>query len=225
MKTNNPSVLGSLLSGILDNPKLKKKLVQYADKLLFIKTKKIFARHLTPEDILFNVTCKFLIGDIIWNQGKSSLLDFLFLRIRSEVSNLVKKEKKFLPVPLEKLEDIEEDLDGNEIELPVPEELIINPFEDELEEAKVDPMKFKKLAYELFKDSPEEFCVLDEMYKGHQPRHIASTLGITENEVYNIKKRIVRVLKTIPRTYTSIIEPIIKVKLKGFPEPQTFGKN
>jgi hypothetical protein len=63
------------------------------------------------------------------------------------------------------------------------------------------------------------------MYKGHQPRHIASTLGITENEVYNIKKRIVRVLKTIPRTYTSIIEPIIKVKLKGFPEPQTFGKN
>ena len=202
METNKPPVLDSLLSGIIDNPKLKKKLVNYANKLLVKRTKFIFARHLTPEDILFNVTFKFLSGEIIWNQKKSTLIDFLFLRIRSEVANLVKKEKKFIPVSLEELERIEEDIDGNETVSPVPAELIINPFEDELNEEKSDPLIFKKLAYELFQDSTEEFCVIDEMYKGHQPRHIASALGITENDVYNIKKRIVRVLKSIPQSHT-----------------------
>ena len=219
MKTINPSDLGSLLSGIIDNPKLKKKLVNYANKLLFKRTKFIFARHLTPEDLLFNVTFKFLTGEIIWNKEKSTLIDFLFLRIRSEVANLVKKEKKFIPVSLEGLERIEEDIDGNETVLPVPKELIINPFEDELNEEKLDPLNFKKLAYELFQDSTEEFCVIDEMYKGHQPRHIASALGITENDVYNIKKRIVRVLKSIPQTHTRLIEP------QRFLQPQRFNNN
>lgn len=204
MKTNKSPDLGSLLSGIIDDPKLKKKLVKYADKLLFKRTKFKFARHLTPEDLLFNVTFKFLTGEIIWNQKKSTLIDFLFLRIRSEVANLVKKEMKFIPVSLEGLERIEEDIDGNEKELPVPKELIINPFEDELNEEKLDPLNFKELAYEFFKDSPEEFCVIDEMYKGLPPRHIASALGITENDVYNIKKRIVRVLKSIPQSHANI---------------------
>ena len=216
MKTNNPSDLGSLLSGIIDNPKLKRKLVQYADRLLFKRTKFIFARHLTPEDILFNITFKFLTGEIIWNQNKSTLIDFLFLRIRSEVANLVKKEKKFIPVSLEGLERIEEDIDGNETVLPVPKELIINPFDDDLDEEKLDPLNFQKLTYELFQDSTEEFCVIDEMYKGHQPRHIASALGITENEVYNIKKRILRVLK----------EEVNKSsKPQRFLQPQRFNNN
>ena len=203
METNNPSDLGSLLSEIINNPKLKKKLVNYANKLLFKRTKFIFARHLTPEDILFNVSFKFLSREIIWNRNKSTLIDFLFLRIRSEVANLVKKEMKFIPVPLEGLERIEEDIDGNEIELPVPKELIINPFEDELNEEIVDTLNFKKLLYGLFQDSPEEFCVIDEMYKGLQPRHIAAELGITENDVYNIKKRIIRVLKSFPQIHTN----------------------
>lgn len=202
MKTNNLPDPGSLLSGIIDNTKLKRKLVKYADKLLFKRTKFKFTRHLTPEDILLNVIVKLLSGEIIWNQAKSTLIDFLFLRIRSEVSNLVKKESKFITVSFEELEGIGEDLDGNETVLPTPKELIINPFEDELDEKKLDPVKFKKLAYILFQDSPEEFCVIDEMYKGHQPRHIASALGITENDVYNIKKRIFRVLKSIPQTHT-----------------------
>ena len=216
MKTNYPPDLGSLLSGIIDNPKLKKKLVNFANKLLVKRTKFIFARHLTPEDILFNVTFKLLSGEIIWIQKKSTLIDFLFLRMRSEVSNLVKKEKKFIPVSLETLERVEEDIDGNETVLPVPIELIINPFDDELNEEKLDPLKFKKLAYEFFKDSPEEFCVIDEMYNGLQPRHIASALGITENDVYNIKKRILRVLK----------EEVNKTsKPQRFSEPRRFSKN
>ena len=216
METNNPPDLGSLLSGIIDNTKLKRKLVKYADKLLFKRTKFKFTRHLTPEDILFNVTFKFLTGEIIWNQAKSTLIDFLFLRIRSEVANLVKKEIKFIPVSLEELERIEEDIDGNETVLPVPKQLIINPFEDELDEEKLDPVKFKKLTYELFQDSPEELCVIDEMYKGLQPRHIAAELGITENDVYNIKKRILRVLKE---------EVNESSKPQRFSEPRMFSKN
>jgi hypothetical protein len=196
MKKNNPSSLGSLLSGILDDHKLKKRLVNFANKLLFKRTKIVFARHLTAEDILSNVIFKLLTGEIIWIQEKSTLIDFLFLRIRSEVSNLVKKEKIFIPVPLQKLDCTEEDFDGNETVLPLPKELIINPFEDELNNENLDPVKLKKFALKLFRNSTEEFCVIDEMYKGSKPRHIAAALGITENDVYNIKKRIIRLLKS-----------------------------
>jgi hypothetical protein len=203
METNKPSDVGSLLSAIINNPKLKKKLVNYADNLLFKRSKYKYARHLTPEDILFNVTFKFLSGEIIWNQSKSSLINFLFFRIRSEVSNLIKKENKFIPVAFETLEYTEVDDDGNETASIVPVELIINPSEFELNDDSIDPLKFKDLAYDLFRDSVEEFCVIDEMLKGQQPRQIASTLGITEDEVYKIKKRIVRGLKSIPHTQTN----------------------
>jgi hypothetical protein len=204
MKNNNPPDLGSLLSVILNNPKLKKQLLGYANKLLFKRTKFKFARHLTPEDFLDAVSLKFLTGRIIWHPEKSTLVKFLFLRIRSEVANLIKKEKKFMPSPLDDLERIEEDIDGNETSLPVPKQIIFDPFEEEPDPDKVDPYKFKNLAYKLLKDSTEEYCVMDELYKGHKPRYIASKFGITENDVYNIKKRIVRVLKSIPQSKSKI---------------------
>lgn len=61
-------------------------------------------------------------------------------------------------------------------------------------------MGFINAAYEFFKDSEEEFCVFDEMAKGHSPREIALNLGLSESDVYNIKKRIIRVLKSISQT-------------------------
>jgi len=225
METNNHADPGYLLAAILNDPKLKSRLLKYGSNLLCKRTKNIFARHVTTEDLLSNVITKLLSGKIKWNKEKCSLMDFLYQRIRSEISNLIKKEHKFIPVPLQDLDFVSEDIDGNEIEGETANELIINPFEDALLDEPIDPVTFKDIASGYFSDSVEEFCVFDEMTKGHCPRKIASSLGLSESHVYNIKKRIVRVLKSVSRTYTQVIEPIIKVKLKGFPEPQSFGKN
>ena len=200
METNNQADTGSLLAGILNDPILKSRLLKYGSNLLYKRTKDIFARHLTSEDLLSNVITKLLSGDIKWNRDKCSLMDFLYQRIRSEISNLIKKEHKFIPVPLQDLDFVSEDIDGNEIEGETAKELIINPFEDALQDEPIDPVTFKDIASGYFSDSVEEFCVFDEMTKGHCPRKIASSLGLSESHVYNIKKRIVRVLKSISPT-------------------------
>src|ERR1035437_6189907 len=148
METNNYADPGSLLAGILNDPKLKSRLLKYGSNLLYKRTKDIFARHLTSEDLtkdifarhltsedlLSNVITKLLSGDIKWNRDKCSLMDFLYQRIRSEISNLIKKEHKFIPVPLQDLDFVSEDIDGNEIEGETAKELIINPFEDALQD-------------------------------------------------------------------------------------------
>ena len=216
METNNYADPGSLLAGILNDPKLKSRLLKYGSNLLYKRTKDIFARHLTSEDLLSNVITKLLSGDIKWNKEKCSLMDFLYQRIRSEISNLIKKEHKFIPVPLQDLDFVSEDIDGNEIEGETAKELIINPFEDALQDEPIDPVTFKDIASRYFSDSVEEFCVFDEMTKGHCPRTIASSLGLSESHVYNIKKRIVRVLKSISPTQfkSNKFKEVLNVKNK-----------
>ena len=113
----------------------------------------------------------------------------------TEIFNLTKREKKFIPVPLEKSESVS-DYEGEiKDDVSLPPEFIIDPFEENEKEEEIDPVEFKKIAYEIFQDSLEEYCVLDEMFKGYQTKQIAVNLGTSEIDVYNIKKRITRVLK------------------------------
>jgi hypothetical protein len=221
MEINNYDDPGSLIAAILNNPKLKSRLLKYGSNLLCKRTKGIFARHLTSEDLLCNVITKLLSGKINWNKEKCPLMGFLYQRIRSEVSNLIKKERKFIPVPLQDLDFVSEDIDGNEIEGETAKELIIDPFEDALQDEPIDSVEFKNIASRCFSDSVEEFCVFDEMTKGHCPRKIASTLGLSESHVYNIKKRVVRILKSIsPNQFKSN-----KQTSEVFPNLRGFSNN
>jgi hypothetical protein len=196
MPDNNRSDLGALLSGLLENKNLKRKFEVYAEKLLKKRTKNAYARHITPSDIISSITLKLLDGDITWNCEVVTLTCFFYRRIRSEVFNLASREKKFIPVPLDQSENIN-DYEGDvDDDISLPPQFIIYPFGENEKEDEIDPVKFEKIAYELFKDSEEEFCVLDEMFKGNKPNLIAANLGISENDVYNTKKRILRVLKT-----------------------------
>jgi hypothetical protein len=233
------SDLGALLSSLLQNKNLKRKLENYAALLLYKRTKNGFARHVLPSDIISTISLKLLDGNIVWDKDKCSLIRFFNSRLRSEVANLFKKEMKFIPVPLEDSEtfsDYEGDIDDD---VSLPPQFIIDPFEDNNDEEEIDPVEFKKIAYEIFSDSDEEFCVLDEMFKGHKSNLIALNLGLTERQVHNIKRRVIRILKAwVLRNkkkntilYKQLVinnnkpQKISEPQPRRFSEPPRFSKN
>lgn len=196
MPINNGSDLSALISNLLQDKNLNRKLEAFTDRLLRKRTKYKFARHLCPSDLISSLTLKLLDGDINWDPEISSLDSFYYIRIRTEIFNLIKKEKKFLPVPLdnsEKESDYDEEVDD---EITLPEEYIFYPFEEVIGNGEYDPLVFTKIAFELLQDSPEEYLVLDAIYNGLQTKDIVLDLGLTKDEVHNIKRRIKRTMHT-----------------------------
>ena len=234
MPDNNRSDLGILISSLLKNNDFIRELEAFTDHLLRKRTHYKFARHLKPADLISSITLKLLDGDIKWDPEISSLDSFYYIRIRTEISNLIKKEKKFLPVPLENSEK-ESDYEGEvEENISSPEEFIIYPFEEIQDEEEFDPLVFKKIAFEILQDSPDEYLVFDAVYKGLQTKDISLDLGITKDEVHNIKRRIIRIMRTwIKRNKKKntaqyrqlLINQPLQHNLGGFPEPQRFYKS
>ena len=215
MEETNRSDLNVLLSDLFKDKNRITKFENYADRLLYRKSKFAFARHLTPSDIIASVCSKLLNGDIIWDEDKETLIHFFSCRIRSEISNLIKRERKFMPVPLEppgSCNDYSGELDNDITDRP---EYIINPIEDNDDEKEDEyaPEEIKNVALEIFKDSAEEFLVLDGIYRGLQSRQIALDLGISKDDVHNIKKRIKRVLMSWVKRNKAEKENIQKLKL------------
>jgi DNA-directed RNA polymerase specialized sigma24 family protein len=196
MAEPNRSNLNLLLSNLYENTNLITKLEVYADKLLKKSTKNSFARHFCPSDIVSSITLKLFSGEINWDPQSSTLTSFYFSRISTEIFNLTRKEMKFIPAGLGNSET-EDDYTGESEDVsPDFPQLIIFPFDEEdNEKEKYDPDEIRKVAYEIFKDSTEEFLVLDDIYKGLHTREIALDLGITKDDVHNIKRRINRVIK------------------------------
>jgi len=231
MPANNGSDLSALISSLLQDKNLISKLEAFTDRLLRKRTKYKFARHLCPSDLISSVTLKLLEGDIHWDPEISSLDSFYYIRIRTEIFNLIKKEKKFLPVPLDNLEKESDNDDGVEDEISLPEQFITNPFEEIFDEEEYDPLVFTKISFELLRDSPEEYLVLDAIYNGLQTKDISFDLGLTKDEVHNIKRRIQRIMRTwIKRNkkkntvqYRQLL--INQPLQQTFPEPQRLDKN
>jgi RNA polymerase sigma factor (sigma-70 family) len=234
MPDNHRSDLGILISGLLQNKDLIKELEASTDHLLRKRTHYKFARHLKPSDLISSITLKLLDGVINWDPEVCTLDSFYYIRIRTEISNLIKKEKKFLPGPLENSEK-ESDYDGEvEENISSPEEFIIYPFEEIQDEEEYDPLVFTKIAYEILQDSPEEYLVFDSIYKGLQTKDISRDLGLTKDEVHNIKRRIKRIMRTwikrnkkkdTPQYRQLLINQPLQHNLRGFPEPQRFSKS
>ena len=195
MAKTNRSDLNVLLAGLHSNKDLIRKFEVYAERLLYKRTKNEFALHVCPSDFVSSVTLKLLNGTINWDEEQCSLSCFYFRRIRTDVINLTRRESKFIPTPLEKssvINDYTGECDDNLFE---PPELIINPFEENENNEQFDPVEFREAALEIFNDSDEAYCVLDEMLKGLKPKEIARSLGLTENKVYYLKRHIKRILK------------------------------
>lgn len=189
------SDLNLLLAGLHSNKDLIRKFEVYAEHLLYNRTKNKFAQYVCPSDFVSSVTLKLLYGIIHWDEDQCSLSCFYFRRIRTDVINLTRKESKFVPAPLETSEIINDYTGEPGDNLSEHPEFIITPFEENDDKVQFDPLVFQEAAYEIFKDSDESYCVLDEMLKGLKPKEIARSLGLTENKVYYLKRHIKRILK------------------------------
>ena len=87
---------------------------KFARQLLFKRTKGEFARQYTASDIVANILAKLCLGSYHWR--RQFLFDtFMYLRIRTEVSNIAKHERHFIPISIEKfLESLEENINMDE---------------------------------------------------------------------------------------------------------------
>ena len=88
---------------------------------------------------------------------------------------------------LESINDYEGDVEDD---ISLPEQFIIYPFEENEVEEELDPLEITNVAFEIFKDSPEEYLVLEGIYNGLQTQQISLDLGLSKDEVHNIKRRI-----------------------------------
>jgi DNA-directed RNA polymerase specialized sigma24 family protein len=180
-----------------------RKLRTFTARILKLKTNYKFARPYCADDIINIVVDKIYSGKYNFNNSYCTLITFFFIRIRTVIANIITHEKQFIPAKIKECDSdfidfISDEITDDSVEYLTPEEFIVQPDFDEHEEDKnyIDPVEFTNIAFELFYDSPEEFCVLDEMYKGFKPRQIAEHLGLTVAQVYNIHQRIKRALIT-----------------------------
>jgi hypothetical protein len=170
---------------------------KFASDLLHKRTKYQFARHMQGCDIVSEIKLKLRSGEFKWNPEKSTLTDFFYSRIRTEVYNLVKKEINFIPVPLHPSDAVGDDCFENDDEnLPVDPSLITGSFDNENVQENINIEDLRDLAPDIFQNSDEEYCVADDLLKGFKNRQIAADLGISSIDVHYIKRRVMRKFKS-----------------------------
>jgi RNA polymerase sigma factor (sigma-70 family) len=180
---------------------------KYASRLLHNRTKYQFARHMQGCDIVSDIKLKLISREFKWDNNKSTLICFFHDRIRAEIANLVKKEKRFIPIPLHQPDSIDDDGFDNDNNVLLDPRLTHNPFESKINEDNLDLEDIKNIASDIFKNSEEEYCVADNMLKGLKSREIAEDLGITSNNVHNIKRRVIRKLRSFKQRFTDTDKP------------------
>ena len=191
------------IENLLSNNERLYKIRAYVRKFLKDNTRFEFARSYTPDDIINGVFEKILTGNYSWDKSVCTF-DYLFwLRLKTYLGNIIKHEKWLKVVPLNDNDSpyVNDDCEYmyKDDDAVVDAEFMIESNQLNIEEMNscIDPLELTRAAFEIFSDSPEEFCVLDELYKGKKPREIASYLGITVETFFNIRKRIKRTLNLL----------------------------
>jgi hypothetical protein len=208
VKTVAPK-LRILLYELYHNETQQNKYIAFAESLLNNKTNKNFALPYTPEGVCSTVYLKLMAGKFVWNNEKYSLNTIIYFRIRSEVQNIVKKEKHFIPIPWDDYEVTCEDFDDN-IDAEFDEKFVesgknkilpVNyfddPFENEYDDHCISFIKIEEDVFEALKDSDLEFKVAEKMFQYIKPKEIALSLGISTDQVHNIKRRIYRIVRNL----------------------------
>jgi RNA polymerase sigma factor (sigma-70 family) len=163
-------------------------------------TKNEFARFITSEDILQNIFTKLIDNTYHWDSSKCSFDKFMYLRIRKEIKNLVKRESNFIPKDINSFtSDQESNYNDDTIKDKslTKEDFIAEPdltSPDKKKEDEFDLTDLMEMALDLFRNSEIEFFVIEEILKNKKPREIAKSLGLTTREVRNTTLRIKRKL-------------------------------
>ena len=185
------------LEKLMKNKSLCAEYEEFAGKIFYAITKNEYARAYTPFDMISNIICKLLTKTYNWKMHETSWNSFIHARIKSEIINIIKHEKNFIPTAIENLINDFDEEDKTESKAKIIQELMQEPdfqYPDEEDEEGIGIVEIKEILYTLFKDSLYELCVIDEILKNKKPREIAAELGLSRREVRNTFMRIRRSL-------------------------------
>lgn len=152
-----------------------------------------------------------IFGDLIdgtrkWDVKELKLEQVLWTNIKSEVSNRVKKEKRYISTPAGKsveYEQAEKNFD----------EIIVTPPDDI--EGQIDAKELEDYIMNvIFKDDEDSQIILSEMLLVKKQKEIAEYLGLTVDEVeYKIRNIKRKISKNIPRYLLDNISTELKTKI------------
>lgn len=144
------------------------------------------------EGIMNEVFSDLIAGTREWDTEKLKLEQVLWMNMKSEVSNRVKKEIRYIPTPV--INEMGEDEQGRSID-----DLVHTKPEDV--EGTVDAETIEAHCFDvILKDDLDAQIIFDEMLKGKKQQQISKELGITleeaETKIRSIRRNIAR---QIPR--------------------------
>ncbi len=166
-------------------------MVEYARKELGIFLGHEFMKTCKAEEIMDEIFSDLIDGTRAWDMNKFKLEQIMWGCIDSEVSNLAKKEKRYVSVDNPHNND---DEDGN------PKmDILINTKPQDIE-GFIDADIIEKHCREvILSDDVDAQIIFNEMIKEHKPKSISLDLGITVNEAeIAIRKIRRRISKNIP---------------------------
>jgi DNA-directed RNA polymerase specialized sigma24 family protein len=192
------------LINILSDRAHNSKWINFARKELRGNKKSVNARYKEAEDYVEDVKLKILSGEIVLNEENGDVDNFICGIIKNDINSELRKSPVMVSLRdredrVDEGEDEEESFGRNAEECGAEsDENLVVMFEDPFEE-RVDKMgawEIMQICYALLeKEEPEMLVVFDERAKGHANREIAKYLHVKVEEVENLWKRVVRLLR------------------------------
>ena len=183
------------------------KMISYIRKLLAVFFGSDFDLTKKAEGIMNEIFGDLIDGTRAWNMGSCNLEQVLWMDIKSEVSNFIKKEKRFVIASCGSSGD--ENGDGN-IEM----DSLINTLPEDIEGG-IDADYIENYCRdEILKNDEDAQIVFNEMLIGKKQKQIAGYLGLPENKTENIIRKIRRTIsKQIPFCLLENLPPDLKDKI------------
>ncbi len=165
-------------------PQRYRKWTTMAHKLIRVMRKSGTARHIEADDMVSQIIEKIINGKRYWDMDKVNLDVFIYHCLRSEISNLLKKEEK-MPVSYRLSCDYQADEEDYHIDKNhnLPLESILR----EQDYTELTRLCFSKLEKE---GEIECYFVLEETLKGGSAEETAKALNMSVNRIYELRRRI-----------------------------------
>lgn len=172
-----------------EDPRHYMKWVGMADKLLLVQNSAHIAKHIEAQDIVQTVIEKIIDGKRVWDKNNISIDRMMYMNLMSEISNVLKKERKYQFVQSLSGDEFEEDnssLIDKHRHLRLEEVLSSHEAEE-----------LKSICLSIFEkeDDTYGYFVTEEILKGKTPKEIAEDLEIPVVKVYEFRKKIKKKLQ------------------------------
>ena len=182
-------------------------MIDYIRKRLAVHLGADFNNTCRAEEIMHEIFGDLIDGTRAWNMDKYNLEQVLWMDIKSEISNLAKKEKRFVSVPCKSYD--EEDNGGIK-----NMDALVNTLPEDVE-GSIDAESIEKYCFDvLLKDDEDSQIIFNELLLGNKQKKIAGDLGLSEDQTEIIIRKIRRTIsKNIPSYMLENLSPGLKEKI------------